>query len=80
LIERARSLKLDEGQFDWCLANGKYKAQIEEDIREGMRAGVSGTPGFFINGIWLSGAEPEAAFEKIIQAELPALESERATQ
>jgi len=80
LIEHARSLKLNEEQFDSCLARGKYKAQIEEDIQEGMRTGVSGTPGFFINGIWLSGAKPEAAFEKIIQAELAALESKRATQ
>ena len=37
LIEHARSLKLDEGQFESCLANGKYKAQIEEDIQEGKR-------------------------------------------
>ena len=73
LIEQARSLKLDEGRFDSCLASGKHKAQIEEDVQEGMMVGVSGTPGFFINGIWLSGAKPEAAFEKIIQAELAAL-------
>jgi len=29
-----------------------------------------GTPGIFINGILLSGAQPEAAFEKVIQSEL----------
>ncbi len=45
-----------------------------------MRAGVTGTPGFFINGICLSGAQPEAAFEKIIQAELATFELERVAQ
>jgi protein-disulfide isomerase len=73
LLEKAKSLKLDEKQFDFCLTNEKYKAQIQQDSQEGMRAGVSGTPGFFINGIFLSGAQPEAAFEKTIQEQLTAL-------
>jgi len=70
LVEHARNLKLDEKQFDSCVSSTKYKAKIEEDLQEGIRAGVNGTPGFFINGILLSGAQPEAAFERIIQAEL----------
>lgn len=70
LVEKARNLKLDEKQFDSCLTSEKYKAQIQQDVQEGMRAGVSGTPGFFINGIFLSGAQPEATFEKMIQEQL----------
>src|SRR2546425_169881 len=70
LVEHARSLKLDEEQFDSCLSSAKYKAQIEQDLQEGMRAGVKGTPGFFINGVLLSGAQPQAAFERIIETEL----------
>jgi len=31
---------------------------------------VVGTPGFFINGEFVSGAQPEAEFAKIIDAEL----------
>ncbi len=80
LVEQARSLKLDEKQFDSCLSNGKYKAQVEQDLQEGMRAGVTGTPGFFINGVLLSGAQPQAAFEGIIQAELSAPKGKRAAQ
>lgn len=72
LIAKAATLQLDEKQFDACLSGEKYKAQIEQDSLEGTRAGVSGTPGFFINGIFLSGAQPEAAFEKIIQDQLSA--------
>jgi len=72
LLEHARSLKLDEKQFDSCLSSGKYRAKVEEDLEEGTRAGVSGTPGFFINGILLSGAQPQARFEEIVQRELAA--------
>ena len=68
--ELASSLKLDEKQFDACLSSGKYRAKIEQDLQDGIRAGVYGPPGIFINGIFLSGAEPEAAFERIIDAEL----------
>src|SRR5216683_4856376 len=50
LAEQARSLKLDDKQFDSCLAGGKYKAQIEQDLQLGLRAGLTGTPGFFMNG------------------------------
>jgi protein-disulfide isomerase len=68
--ELASSLKLDEKQFDSCLSSGKYRAKVEQDLQDGIRAGVYGTPGIFINGIFLSGAQPEAAFERIIETEL----------
>jgi len=70
LVEQARSLKLDEKQFDSCLSSDKYKAQIEHDRQLGLRAGLTGTPGFFINGNMLSGNLPQDSFEKVIQAEL----------
>ena len=72
LIAKAAKLQLDGKQFDSCITSEKYKAQIQQDNQEGMRAGVSGTPGFFINGVFISGAQPEAAFEKIIQDQLTA--------
>ena len=72
LIANAAKLSLDEKQFSGCLADEKYKGQIQQDSQDGMRVGVSGTPSFFINGIFLSGAQPEAAFEKIIQEQIAA--------
>lgn len=72
LLASAKKLQLDEKQFDACLASGKFKAQIEQDTADGRRAGVTGTPGFFINGIFLSGAQPESAFEAVIKDELAA--------
>ncbi len=72
LVDLAHGLKLEEKQFDSCLTSGKYQAQIEQDRQLGLRAGVAGTPGFFVNGNLLSGNLPQDAFEKVIQAELAA--------
>ncbi len=72
LQNKAQKLQLDEKQFDLCLTAEKYKTQIQRDSQDGMRVGVSGTPGFFINGIFLSGAQPESAFEKVIEEQLAA--------
>ena len=70
LIEYARNLKLDDKQFGSCLTSEKYKADIEKDEQEGRKAGVNGTPGFFINGVALSGAQGQEAFTRVIDDEL----------
>src|SRR5262249_27632586 len=70
LLALARGLKLDEGQFESCLSSGKYRADVEKDLQDGIRAGVMGTPGVFINGTLLSGAQPESVYEQAIESEL----------
>jgi len=69
-LENAAHLQLDEKQFTSCLSSGKYKPLIDKDLEDGIRSGVSGTPGFFVNGIYLAGSQPKATFEKIIDEEL----------
>ena len=78
LVDLAGSLKINEKQFDSCLSSGKYRTHVEQDLQDGIRAGVLGTPGIFINGILLSGAQPEATFERIIETELAAPKGKRA--
>lgn len=68
----ARVLQLDGNRFDSCLSSGRYKPQIDQDVQDGTRTGIVGTPGFFINGIYLDGAQPAAVFERIIDEELSA--------
>lgn len=70
LLLYAQVLQLDQKHFNSCLSSGQYKDKIEEDLQEGMRVGVIGTPGFFINGIFVDGAQPAAIFEHIIDEEL----------
>jgi protein-disulfide isomerase len=80
LIGHARTVGLDVDGFSACLLSGKFRAPIDSDLQAGIRAGVSGTPAFYIDGVFLSGAQPASAFEKIIHTELTAAESKRAGQ
>jgi protein-disulfide isomerase len=68
--ELAKDVGLDANAFETCLNSKKYEAAIKEDIAEGNRVGVSGTPAFFINGRLVSGAQPVEAFARIIDDEL----------
>jgi predicted DsbA family dithiol-disulfide isomerase len=43
---------------------------VQQDVEEGTRAGVTGTPAFFINGRLLSGAQPLERFARVIEEEL----------
>ncbi len=70
LVGHAQALQLAQPQFESCLDSSKYADAVEKDFQEGLRAGISGTPGFFINGIFLNGAQPQATFERIIDSEL----------
>ena len=72
LIAKAVRLQLSAKQFEACISSEKFKAQVQQDNQDGLRAGVSGTPGFFVNGIFMSGALPEAVFEKAIEEQLAA--------
>jgi protein-disulfide isomerase len=66
----AQELKLDATPFDQCLDSGKYTAEVDKDFREGAGLGLTGTPSFFINGKQIVGAQPLAAFQRVIDSEL----------
>jgi protein-disulfide isomerase len=70
LIGYAKDAKLDDKQFESCLTSEKYKAQIDKDLDEGRKAGINGTPAFFINGVALSGAQGQDSFIRTIDDEL----------
>ena len=70
LKAKAVTLGLDAGVFDECLDSNKYAGQVKEDLRAGSRMGVTGTPAVFINGRFLSGAQPFETFAAIIDQEL----------
>jgi protein-disulfide isomerase len=72
LKAQARALKLDSAEFDKCLDSGEQAAVVERDRMEGTRLGISGTPAFFINGHFLSGALDYAALRQIVEQQLAA--------
>ncbi|HEX7672165.1 MAG TPA: thioredoxin domain-containing protein [Polyangiaceae bacterium] len=54
-----------------------FEEQLARDRAFADRAGVNGTPGFLINGVLLSGAQPYEAFSAIIDSELAAVNQAR---
>jgi len=66
----AKQIGLNASPFDQCLASGKYKASVQNDLSEGAQLGLTGTPSFFINGREISGALPVESFAVIIDEEL----------
>jgi len=61
---------LDGAKFANCVASGRASDTVDKDVEEGSRHGVTGTPGFFVNGRTLSGNQPLDAFVRIIDEEL----------
>jgi len=63
----------------FCMESGKNTVQIQKDIQDGKRAGVTGTPSFFIGltrkddrirGTILRGSKPFTAFQSLIEEKL----------
>ncbi len=70
LKAQARALKLDSEQFDKCLDSGEEAADVDHDRKEGNRLGINGTPSFFINGHFMSGALDYATLRQAIEQQL----------
>lgn len=70
LDKMATAIGLDMGKFKAALDNRTHKARVEKDAEIANKAGISGTPAFVINGYYVSGAQPTAAFKKVINRAL----------
>lgn len=68
--EFSQELGMDTTAFNSCLDSGKYTKEVQKDLQDGVNAGVTGTPAFFINGIFVNGAQPFESFKQIIDGEL----------
>jgi len=66
----AKTLGLNTTEFDSCFDKAKYESQIKSDQAAGEKAGVDGTPAFFVDGRPLTGAQPTPKFEELIDDEL----------
>lgn len=70
LLKLASKHGVEEGPFKACLAAAETKAVVAEDMALAAKFGARGTPAFFINGRFLSGAQPAPAFEALVDEEL----------
>lgn len=70
LVGFAKELGLNADQFKTCLETDKYSQKVKDDLSDGQKAGVNGTPATFVNGQLVSGAQPYSNFKTLIDAEL----------
>ena len=70
LKAQAGTLGLDTAKFNECLDSGKFAKVVETNTADGKEAGVTGTPAFFVNGVFLNGAVPMDKFKEAIDKEL----------
>lgn len=59
----AAQLGLNASRFGKCLDSGEKETVVRQDVQDGRRYGVRGTPTFFINGRILVGAQPIGVFQ-----------------
>jgi protein-disulfide isomerase len=62
----AGELKLDMAKFKADMKDAKLTAKIKGQQAAAAKLGARGTPTFFINGEFLSGTRPQAAFQEVI--------------
>jgi protein-disulfide isomerase len=70
----ASDLGLDTATFNDCLDTGKNTAEVEKDSQDmalyAQAGGITryGTPSFFINGLFVAGAQDFSVFQSVIDA------------
>jgi protein-disulfide isomerase len=69
-ISYATDLGLDVDTFTTCLDNQETMAEVQADYSYARNLGATGTPAFFINGVFVSGAQPYEVFADVINQQL----------
>jgi protein-disulfide isomerase len=69
-VALAAELQLDAKAFSECFNSAQFRAEVDKDLQDGLRAGVTSTPTFFINGRPLVGFHPISEFQELIDQAL----------
>ena len=72
----AEKIGLNMGEFNSCYSSGKYEDRVQQDLKDGQAAGITGTPGFLVtytvNGETktklIEGAQPFSTFQQELEA------------
>ena len=67
--EQAQQLRLDMQKFEKDMSDPQIAQQINQDLQDGAKAGVRGTPTIYVNGSLLRNTSPEG-FQAAIDKEL----------
>lgn len=68
-VEVASNLGLDADALTACIEDGRYNANIQQNITNANNAGINSTPSFFVNGELVRGNLPLANFQQLIETE-----------
>lgn len=63
-------VEVDEAAFEQCVQENRYRSVVDEDKRQGLAAGVRGTPTIFINGKKVQRWYPYSGLKALIDKEL----------
>jgi protein-disulfide isomerase len=72
----AKTLGLDVDAFNTCLDQSRHRDRVQQNLNDGVKAGVRGTPAFVlgktgrdgsIEGVFISGARPLESFRQEIE-------------
>ncbi len=66
----AKKLGVDMGKLSKDIDSEDVKATVKADMEEAKKFGMSGTPGYLVNGVSLKGAYPFEAFKEVIDRHL----------
>lgn len=69
-LSYAKLIDLDIARFQKDVKSSAVLKKVEADTAEAAKLGVTGTPAFFVNGRFLSGAQPFESFKRLIDEEL----------
>lgn len=73
LVPLAAEIGLDKAAFEECVESGRHEERVKEDLREGVRAGVNGTPGNILlnnetgEAVMAAGAQPIDELRKAVE-------------
>lgn len=70
LKQLASKLGLNSKRFDQCLDSGSQAKAVAADLEQGKKLGITGTPGLFVNGHFISGAVSYQALSSLVDQEL----------
>ncbi|MFT5849416.1 MAG: protein-disulfide isomerase [Patiriisocius sp.] len=75
---------VNQTAFESCLASGELQSLVEEDLQDGVAAGIQGTPHSIVlvggqQGV-ISGAQPYEAVKQIVETLLSQIEAAGETQ
>lgn len=75
-VQIAKDLKLNLERFNKDRSSEEAEKEVNAEMKQGQDIGISGTPGFLLNGVKILGAYPLDHFEKVFMH----LENEKTAQ